>query len=383
MSEEEPEQPPKRLHLTDSQRLHWLMLIRCENVGPATFRDLVNHFGSAAAALEALPELISRGGSASRIRLTSRAEAERELEQARQAGARFVGLGEPDYPELLRALEQAPPLICLKGDSKAARRRCVAMVGSRNASVAGMKLATRFAAELGDAGFSIASGLARGVDAAAHKGALATGTLAAFAGGIDLPFPEENRELAEMIVDHGGLLVSEMPMGWRPRAKDFPRRNRIIAGLSLGVLVIEAARRSGSLITARLAGQAGRAVLAVPGSPVDPRAAGTNQLIKEGATLVTEADDVVSALAGSAGLRQPPSFEAGNDDRDYAADAPLNADPSARKRILAALGPSPVEIDDIIRHVGCDPSQVQLVLIELDLAGRLIRHPGNRVSLEA
>jgi DNA processing protein len=285
----EDAKPPARgrLHLSDQQRLQWLRLCRSENVGPATFRDLVNHYGTAAAALEALPELARRGGIASRIRVCSEQEAEREMEAARRAGARFVGVGEPDYPPLLRGLDHPPPLICIRGAAEAGQRPALGVVGSRNASIAGQKLTARISREVGLAGHVIVSGLARGIDAAAHRAALDTGTIAVLAGGIDIPFPAEHAGLCDEIIGQGGAIVSEMPMGWQPRPIDFPRRNRIIAGLSLGVLVVEAAMRSGSLITARLAGEAGRLVLAVPGSPLDPRAEGTNHLIRQGATLIT------------------------------------------------------------------------------------------------
>lgn len=383
MSEERPQPAPRRTVLSDEQRLSWLMLIRSENVGPATFRDLINHFGSAAAALEALPELAQRGGVASRIRIASRDQAQRERETAELAGARFVGLGEPDYPAMLRGLDHPPPILCIKGEAATGGRRGIAVVGSRNASITGLKLSNRFAGELGRQGFAIVSGLARGVDTSAHQSALESGTIAVFAGGLDQPFPEENSELADAIVDHDGLLVSEMPWGWRPRGKDFPRRNRIIAGLAMGVLVVEAAKRSGSLITARLAGEAGRLVFALPGSPLDPRSEGTNHLIKQGATLVTEADEIIAAIT-PAGLHLPQApFDAGEDEEPFDTSAQsAEADPAIRERIIAGLGPSPVEIDDIIRFSQASAADVQLVLIELDLAGRLVRHGGNRVSLE-
>jgi DNA processing protein len=374
-----------RLHLSDEQRLQWLRLCRSENVGPATFRDLVNHYGSAGAALEALPELSRRGGIASRIRVCSITEAEREMEAARRHGARFIGMGEPDYPPLMRGLDHPPPLICVRGSAEAGQRPSLGVVGSRNASITGQKLTARLSREIGLAGHVIVSGLARGIDGAAHKAALETGTIAVLAGGIDIPFPTEHTGLAEEIVAHGGALVSEMPMGWQPRAIDFPRRNRIIAGLSLGVLVVEAAMRSGSLITARLAGEAGRLVLAVPGSPLDPRAEGTNHLIRQGATLVTSAADIIEALSPMGGGEPQLPFDAGEEPAGTYENGPpadVEASEDARARIVAALGPSPVEIDDIIRFTSLSPGEVQMVLLELDLAGRLERHGGNRVSLQ-
>ncbi|MCB1438395.1 MAG: DNA-processing protein DprA [Nitratireductor sp.] len=371
--------------LTDAQRLNWLRLIRSDNVGPATFRDLINHFRTASAALEALPDLISRGGVAGRIRIASAASAEAEMEAARLNNARFIGMGEPGYPLALRMISYPPPLICVKGNADVLARETVAIVGSRNASIGGLRLAARFASSIGDAGYAIASGLARGIDASAHKHSLSTGTIAVFAGGVDQVFPEENSELALDIIESGGCFISEMPMGWKPRSKDFPRRNRLIAGLASGLIVIEAARRSGSLISARLANEAGRTVFAVPGSPLDPRSEGANWLIKQGATLVTDPQEVIDELdAGSSG-RDLFTAEAGltesgeEDSAKYA--PPMDAEEEVRNRIIAALGPAPVEIDDIIRFAGATSGQVQLVLIELALAGRLERHGGNRVSL--
>ena len=365
--------------LNDEQRLAWLQLLRSENVGPATFRDLINHFRSAAAALEALPELITRGGAAGRIRIATRDMAEREMERAAREKACFIGMGEPDYPPALRSIDYPPPLICVKGNPGVLTQNAVAIVGSRNASVNGMRLTGRLASELGLAGYAIVSGLARGIDAIAHKHSLETGTIAVFAGGVDIVFPEENAQLAGEIIDNGGAFVSEMPMGWKPRSKDFPRRNRLVAGIAHGLLVVEAARRSGSLISARLANESGRPVYAVPGSPLDPRHEGTNWLIKQGAMLVTGADDIIADLADSL----PPAgnaFWSGEAEEDTALPAVTAAD-DARGRILDALGPEPVEVDDLIRFTGATAGQVQLVLIELDLAGRIERHGGNRVSL--
>ncbi len=373
--------------LTDEQRLNWLRLIRSDNVGPATFRDLINHFRSASAALEALPELISKGGVAGKIRIASREQAEREIEAAGRSNARFIGMGEPDYPPALRNVDYPPPLLCVKGDSAILNRKAIGIVGSRNASINGMRLAARFASELGQADFSIISGLARGIDASAHKHSLASGTVAVFAGGVDHIFPEENNDLALDILEHGGALISEMPMGWNPRAKDFPRRNRLVAGIASGLLVIEAAKRSGSLISARLANEAGRTVYAVPGSPLDPRCEGTNWLIKQGATLVTEPEDIIQdqaqgRLPDTSGFwgeqdADNTQYSDGGDHLEPATDV----EDAMRRKIIKALGPSPVEIDDIIRFSDATPGQVQLVLIELSLAGRIERHGGNRVSL--
>ncbi len=372
----------KGIALTDRQRVAWLRLIRSDNVGPATFRDLINHFGTAEAALDALPELSRRGGSARSIRIASVDDAEREIETARRFGAQFIGIGEPDYPPALRQIEGAPPLLAAKGDLSVTSLPAVGMVGSRNASISGAKFAAMMAREIGSAGYGIVSGLARGIDAAAHRASIETGTIAAMAGGLDQPYPPENIDLLRAICDGRGLAISEMPFGWEPRARDFPRRNRLIAGIALGVVVIEAAARSGSLITARLAGEFGRLVFAVPGSPLDPRCEGTNGLLKDGATVTTRALDVLQALAPISEVDLFSRTEADEPEDDGAArmQAPPPND-DERLTIVQALGPTPVEIDDIIRHTGFAASTVYLVLLELDLAGRLDRHAGGFVSL--
>ena len=366
--------------LSDRQRLSWLRLIRSDNVGPATFRDLINHFGSAETALEQLPELSRRGGSARTIKVASIGDAESELEAARKFGAVFVGIGEPDYPPALRRIDGAPPLIAAIGDLSLATTVAVGIVGARNASVSGAKMAARMAREVGAAGYVVVSGLARGIDAAAHRASLESGTIAALAGGLDQPYPPENLDLYRDICSGSGLAISEMPMGWEPRARDFPRRNRLIAGVALGLVVIEAAQRSGSLITARRAADFGRLVFAVPGSPLDPRAAGTNGLLKDGAIVTTESRDVIDALAPSSRMfpdDEPVMEEPGSGD-GAPFDEPRDDD---RARVIEALSPSPAEIDDIIRHAGVASATVYLVLLELDLAGRLHRHPGGMVSL--
>ena len=372
----------KGIALTDRQRIAWLRLIRSDNVGPATFRDLINHFGSAETALEALPELSRRGGSTRSIRIATAGEAEREIETASRFGARFIGIGEPDYPAALRQIDAAPPLLAAKGDLEVATLPAVGIVGSRNASISGAKFAAMMAREIGRAGYTIVSGLARGIDASAHRASLDTGTIAAMAGGLDQPYPPENIGLLDQICSGRGLAISEMPFGWEPRARDFPRRNRFIAGVALGVVVIEAAARSGSLITARLAGEFGRQVFAVPGSPLDPRCEGTNGLLKDGATVTTRPQDVLQALAPVSELDLFSPNEA-DEPADEAGDRPLAPPPNDDERlvIVQALGPTPVEIDDIIRHTALPASSVYLVLLELDIAGRLERHAGGFVSL--
>jgi DNA processing protein len=364
------------VRLTDEQRLDWLRLIRSENVGPRTFRSLLNHFGGARTALEALPEMARRGGAVKPARLCSRDEAERELAAASRLGAALVALGEPDYPPRLRMIDDAPPLIAVRGRISTLAQPMIAVVGSRNASAAGSKFAERIARELADAGFVIVSGLARGIDAAAHRASLAGGTVAVLAGGHDHVYPPEHIDLLGSIFANGAA-VSEMPMGWEPRGRDFPRRNRLISGLSLGVVIVEAARRSGSLITARMALEQGREVFAVPGSPLDPRAEGTNGLLKQGATLVTEAEDVLAALRPIMGRTidhpaQEPERE------PLPAAEPAN---SERERIIGLLGPTPVGIDDLVRLSGASPAVVRTVLLELEIAGRLERHGGSLVSL--
>ncbi|THV13908.1 DNA-processing protein DprA [Rhizobium rhizophilum] len=373
----------KGIALTDRQKIAWLRLIRSDNVGPATFRDLINHFGSAEAALDALPELSRRGGSTRAIRIATLADAEREIETAHRFGACFIGIGEPDYPAALRQIDAAPPLIAAKGDLDVATLPAVGIVGSRNASISGAKFAAMMAREIGLSGYGIVSGLARGIDSAAHRASLDTGTIAAMAGGLDQPYPPENVDLLDQICEGRGLAISEMPFGWEPRARDFPRRNRLIAGVALGVVVIEAAARSGSLITARLAGEFGRLVFAVPGSPLDPRCEGTNGLLKDGATVTTKAQDVLQALAPISELDLFSQSEADEPDDGHSGDRPLAPPPNDDERliIIQALGPTPVEIDDIIRHTGLPASSVYLVLLELDIAGRLERHAGGFVSL--
>ena len=365
--------------LSDRQRLSWLRLIRTENVGPVSFRALINRFGSAEAALAALPGLAQAGGATRLSRIPSEAEAEREIEAAQRFGARFVAVGEPDYPAMLRRMDAPPPLVAVKGNAATFQPPAVAIVGARNASAAGTRMARLLADGLGAEGYTIVSGLARGIDAAAHEASLATGTVAVLAGGLDRVYPPENAALADRIAAQGAL-VSEMPFGWEPRARDFPRRNRLVAGLALGLVVVEAARRSGSLISARLAGEMGRLVFAVPGSPLDPRAAGTNGLIREGAILVTEARDVAEALAPLSG--GPPSTSGAlplEEPIDFAAVPPPAE--GERALVVEALGPVLVGIDELLRHTGLHPAQLAMVLLELDLAGRLERHAGGSVSL--
>ncbi len=375
--------PLPQAPLDDAQRLACLRLIRSENVGPVTFRALINHFGGAEPALAALPALSRRGGRPD-IRICPRDVAEAELEAARAIGAQPLFTIEPGYPPALAAIDAPPPLLYVKGNAGHLARPMIAIVGARNGSAAGQKLARHFAARLGAAGFVIASGLARGIDGAAHEAALAHGTVAVLAGGIDNVYPPEHAALQQAIGERGCLLSENRP-GFVPRAQDFPRRNRIISGVALGVLIVEAARRSGTLITARMAGEQGREVFAVPGHPLDPRAEGTNRLLKDGATLVTEPEDILAALAPM--LREPPARAP--DVLGEPFTAPLaSREPelphigaSDRERLLGALGPAPVDVDELARATGLDIRAVQIALIELALAGRIERHGHQLVSL--
>tara|TARA_R110000824_G_scaffold399843_1_gene605985 strand:- start:76304 stop:77443 length:1140 start_codon:yes stop_codon:yes gene_type:complete len=363
--------------LSDAEWLARLRLARSDSVGPATFRDLLNHFPSAAEVLEALPALAIKGHRKQPLRIPSQQELERELKALSKLGARILVFGDTEYPALLSQIDPPPPAICVKGDLGLLDQRATAIVGSRNASAVGTKLSGVIARDLGNAGYVIISGLARGIDAAAHRASIETGTIAVLGGGLDIFYPEENRSLQREIGERG-LLIAEMPIGTQPRANLFPRRNRLISGLSLGVVVVEAALRSGSLITARYALEQGRDVFAVPGSPLDPRARGSNSLIKQGAILVETADDVISALDQPLSYRllEPAPIP-------YLATQEAKPDLTgeSRQRILCALGPTPIQKDEIIRQTGLSASEVGVALIELSLANRLRREPGDYFSL--
>jgi DNA processing protein len=345
--------------------------VRSPGIGPVTYRQLIARFGTAASALDAVPDLARRGGGAA-PKLFTRDQAEREIDRVDKLGARYLVLGQGLYPRLLAELEDAPPLLMAKGDLKLLERQSVAIVGARNASAAACRFARGLAHDLGGEGMAVVSGLARGIDSAAHDGALETGTIAVIAGGIDAFYPPENEERQRTIAERG-IVIAEMPPGTEPRARHFPYRNRIIAGISIGTVVVEAAPKSGSLITARLAAEAGREVMAVPGSPLDPRAQGCNQLIRDGATLVQTAADVAEAIRlPTSSVQSPPArFELSEE---------LNGE-EALGDIEGLLGPSPVPVDEIIRLSGASSGAVQMALLELDLAGRLDRHAGGKVSL--
>lgn len=358
---------------TQSRAVARLRLIRTAQIGPVTYAQLIARFGDAAAAIEALPQLAARGGGKPPI-VAPAALAERELATVARAGGRHVFLGDPEYPTLLGELDDAPPALTLRGDLSLLGRTRIAMVGARNASAAACRFARQLAVELGREDVAVVSGLARGVDTAAHVGSLDTGTIGVIAGGIDVVYPPENAALQEDIARRG-LLIAEQPPGTEPRARHFPYRNRIIAGLSLGTVVVEAAPRSGSLITARLAGEMGREVMAVPGSPLDPRAQGCNALIRDGATLVQSAADVLETV-------RPIDARMVRERGDgFAAAPPDDASDSDRRAVTDLLGPVPVAVDELIRQAGRAPAIVHTVLLELELAERLERHAGGRVAL--
>jgi DNA processing protein len=373
-------QPPRTTRaLSAEERIDWLRLIRTENVGPVTFFQMLERYGGAQAAIAAIPGLSVRGGRAKPLRPVPKAAAEREIERLTALGARLVAWPEADYPPLLTEIYDPPPVVTLLGHPHLLQKETVAVVGARNASVAGRRFARKIAAELGKHGRLVASGLARGIDTAAHEGALDSGTLAVIAGSIDVVYPEENRGLYEAIAERG-LILAESPIGAVPRPRDFPRRNRLIAGVARGTVIVEAAARSGSLITARLAAEQGREVFAVPGSPLDPRARGCNGLIRQGAVLTEAAADVIEALEA---LRSTPLKE--RKSPEYAvppAPPPNDSDlAGAREAVLAGLGATPVTVDELVRECQFSHAVVSTVLLELELADRLDRQPGNRVSL--
>ena len=363
--------------ISGSERRAWLRLARAPNVGPVTFAQLMRRFGSATAALEEVPRLVRRGGGDA-ASLPSDADAHREIDALAKLGGRLIASVDPDYPHGLAALEAPPPVIAVLGHEALLAREMIAIVGARNASALGRKLASRLAADLGAAGLVVVSGMARGIDTAAHEGALNSGTCAVVAGGIDIIYPPENAPLYERI-KAVGVIVSEMPVGQPPQARHFPRRNRIISALARGVIVVEAAEGSGSLITANFALEQNREVFAVPGSPLDPRAKGANRLLRQGATLTETADDVLGALRPMLGSGfQEPMHDLGD---VPPAGGPTEAEADRiRSAIEEALGPAPISVDELIRLCGASAPAVLTVLLELELAGRLARHPGNRVS---
>lgn len=411
--------------LSDAERFDWLRLFRSENIGPRSFVSLVKRYGGAGAALEALPDFIASGKTGRPISIAPVSDIEAELEQLHRCGAELIGLCEPAYPALLRQIHSAPPLIAVRGDVACLKRSKVAVVGSRNASAAGLAFAEQISRGVARAGHVIVSGLARGIDARAHQAALETGTIAVLAGGLGNIYPAEHAGLLERLLDHGAA-ISEMPFHWEARGRDFPRRNRIVAGLSRGVVVVEAARRSGSLITAAFAADEGREIFAAPGSPLDPRAEGANDLLRNGATFCTRAEDVLDALARQNlspdasvfGFSEPGAAQGYVpfwDELDlpeldgavvqtmeltievdaFALDetVPGTADPQEGKkefvqptraavsaRVIELLGPTPVSVDELVRASKAPAREVRSILFELELAGRIERHGGDLVS---
>lgn len=353
-----------------------IRLLRSPNIGPVTYSQLMRRFGDARCAIEALPDLAARGGALYRPAPEDRIAA--EISAVKRAGARYLFHDSSDYPTALAASDGAPPILTVRGNIGLANRPSVSIVGARNASAAAVKLSRQFAAALAEAGLVVVSGLARGIDGAAHRGAFAAKdggtTIGVIASGIDIAYPPEHAELQEQVAQEG-LLIAEQPPGTEPLARHFPSRNRIIAGLSAGTLVVEAAPKSGSLITARLAGEYGREVMAIPGSPLDARSHGCNQLIRDGAVLVQSPEDVIELLSGFDGtprstFREPvTAFVAHDAPTDTAAD------------IAGLLTTAPIAIDELIRQSGESPAAVQLALLEMEIAGGLVRHAASRVSL--
>ena len=368
----------------EKERIAWLRLARSQGIGAITVRDLIARFGNPLAALEALAEVQARGKRARPLRLSTVAEAEAELAALERIGADLIARPEPNYPEALAAIEDAPPVIAVRGRTDLLTRPKVALVGARNASANGRQIARTMAGGLAQAGIAVVSGMARGIDTAAHLGALESkgsegGTIAVVAGGIDVLYPPENAALFDRLAGEG-LILAEMAPGTEPIAGHFPRRNRIISGISQAVVVVEAAVKSGSLITARYALDQGREVMAVPGSPLDPRCRGGNRLIREGARLVEDSEQVVEALdgVGRPELKFHENLSFQDQDTESASTNDLE---NLRDQVLSLLGPSPVMVDELVRQCHCSAPVMGMVLLELDLEGRLERHPGNRVSL--
>ncbi|MEM1299708.1 MAG: DNA-processing protein DprA [Pseudomonadota bacterium] len=385
---------PSQERISAREHLARVRLARSQNVGPRTFHHMLRRFGTAERAVEALPELAARGGKRD-YTVCPRDQAEEELETGDRLGCQLLLAGEPEFPDLLGQVEPVPPLIWCRGRTDLLRESAVALVGARNASALGLRTARRLARELGVNGHVVVSGMARGVDAAAHDAAMATGTIAVLAGGLDMPYPAENEQLHQRLADEGAL-ISEVPFGVEPTSRHFPRRNRLISGLSRGVVLIEAAARSGSLITARFALEQGREVMACPGAAEDPRAAGCNAMIRDGAALVRHAGDVDEALAAprTIGLAEGGrefEFDADmfgedtmRDDYDALADFDEEGgmgDEALADQIVGLLGPQPVEIDDIARECGVSASELSLAILELDLAGRISIQPGGMIAL--
>ena len=361
-----------------SEKRDWLRLSRTENVGPISFKQLLQRFGTAKAALEALPEIAARG-SKKTFKIPAMSLIDDEIARANKLGIIFIAKNEPEYPEALAAIEDAPPIIAVRGNPALLHKRSIGIVGARNASLNGRKMADMLARDMGSEGIITISGLARGIDTAAHQGSLATGTVAVVAGGVDVVYPQENQKLYEQIIEQG-CVISDQPLGLEPYAKLFPRRNRLISGLALGVIVVEAALQSGSLITARMALEQGREVFAVPGSPLDPRCTGTNDLIRQGAILTESAKDVMGHIHAPKPSIQGRLCEPSADDFQHMETDEADMD-GARDIIIECLSPSPVAVDELIRECALPAAVVLTVLLELELAGHIERQAGNRVAL--
>ena len=360
--------------LSDVERRDWLRLSQSENVGPITFHALIKRYGAADNVIAALPDLSRKGGLSRPLRLYGVEAADGDMARAAAIGARFVAFCEPDYPDLLRNIDSAPPIISIKGDASLGQRSSVGIVGARNASAAGRKFARQLAFEFGAAGHAVVSGLARGIDTAAHEASLETGTIAIVAGGLDVIYPPENEALQRAIGERG-LIISEMLPGAVPRAEHFPRRNRIISGVARAMVVVEAAVRSGSLITARYASEQGREVFAVPGSPLDPRCEGFNKLIRDGATLLMSANDVLDALNSGRGATHGLLAEP-----DQPAYETEEAGSGARELVLGLLSPTPIDTDDLIRESGLPAAIISGLILELELAGKITRLPRGLIT---
>jgi DNA processing protein len=372
--------PPQAIPLTDQQKLDWIRLARSENVGAVTFRHLIERYRTPSKALEAVSSLALKGGSKRAITICPLDLAEQEMNAAQTFGATFVPLGSTDYPAILAQIHDPPPFLWIKGRVNLLSQKCVGIVGARNASAAGARFSAQISRELSYHGYCVVSGLARGIDAAAHESVLNSNgmTVGVVAGGVDVIWPSETKHLAHRMWEEG-VCISEMPMGEQPRNRHFPRRNRIIAGVSQGIVLVEAAEKSGSLITAQYALEQGREILAIPGSPLDARAAGCNALIRNGATLTRNIDDILDALAH---WKAPQT--AREPEKEFTHAPPSDdAIENARPTVLNLLSPTPTLLDDIIVQSGIAIPIVQTILLELDLAGRLERHHGGYVSLIA
>lgn len=366
----------------ETERLDWLQLIRTQNIGPVTFHRLLARFGTAGKALSALPDLSRKSGRAAPLKPANRSACERDLKEAEKHGARLIASCEAEYPQTLKAVPDHPPLLYARGHASLFEKPAVAIIGARNASGVGRKIARQLAADLGAAGYVVTSGLARGIDGAAHDAALATGTIAVVAGGVDVIYPPEHADLTERIAAQGAV-ISECAMGAQPTARDFPKRNRLISGLSRGVVVVEAAAKSGTLITANFALEQGREVFAVPGSPLDPRCQGANRLIRDGAALVETAQDIIDGLAqGTRGIAA-----GGRNLFDWASEGMSEPDPatlaSLRRQLLELLSFTPLHRDEILRETDAPPGLVADALLDLVLSGEAAEHEGGKFSLKA